>query len=83
MTIKMAQPRPQQFSKKMRQDIQQQLRQTMTTLRLMPLSARDRPNIPKSSWGDFKQIASLSSSRYRTPMRRKASPKKYQKWISG
>ena len=75
MTIKMAQPRPQQFSKKMRQDIQQQLRQTMTTLRLMPLTARDRPNIPKSSWGDFKQIASLSSSRYRTPLQRKASPK--------
>ena len=41
----------------------------------MPLSARDRPNIPKSSWGYFKQIASLSSSWYRTPMRRKASPK--------
>lgn len=59
MTIKMAQPRPQQFSKKVKQDIQQQLRQTMTTLRLLPLNACDRPNIPKSSWGDFKQIATL------------------------
>lgn len=75
MTIKMAQPRPQQLSKKLKQDIQQQLRQTMTTLRLLPLNARDRPNIPKSSWGDFKQIAMLSSSQYRMPIRRKATPK--------
>ena len=74
MTIKMAQPRPQQFSKKLKQDIQQQLRQTMTTLRLLPLNARDRPNMPKSSWGEFKQIAMLSSAQYRTPIRRKATP---------
>ena len=51
MTIKMAQPRPQQLSKKLKQDIQRQLRQIMTTLRLLPLNARDRPNMPKSSWG--------------------------------
>ena len=74
MTIKMAQPRPQQLSKKVKQDIQQQLRQTMTTLRLLPLNARDRPNMPKSSWGEFKQIAMLSSSQYRIPIRRKATP---------
>ena len=75
MTIKMVQPKTQQVSKKMKQDIQQQLHQTMTTLRLLPLDARDRPNMPKSSWGDFKQIAMLSSSQYRTPIRRKATPK--------
>ena len=79
MTIKMAQPRPQQLSKKLKQDIQQQLRQTMTTLRLLPLNARDRPNMPKSSWGEFKQIAMLSSPQYRTPIRRKATPQEISK----
>ena len=79
MTIKMAQPRPQQFSKKLKQDIQQQLCQTMTTLRLLPLNARDRPNMPKSSWGEFKQIAMLSSPQYRTPIRRKATPQEISK----
>ena len=74
MTIKMAQPKPQQFSKKLKQDIQQQLRQAMTTLRLLPLNARDRPNVTKSSWGDFKQIAALSYPQYRTPIWRKATP---------
>ena len=56
MTIKMAQPRPQQLSKKLKQDIQQQLRQTMTTLRLLPLNPRDRPNMPKSSWGSLNKL---------------------------
>ena len=79
MTIKMPQPRPQQFSKKLKQDIQQQLRQTMTTLRLLPLNARDRPNMPKSSWGEFKQITMLSSPQYRTPIRRKATPQEISK----
>ena len=47
----------------------------MTTLRLLPFNARDRPNMPKSSWGEFRQIATLSSLQYRKPIRRKATPK--------
>ena len=74
MTQKMAQSQSPQILKKSRQDIQQHLRQAMATLRLLQLSARDRPLTIKSSWGDFQQIAALSSAQYRMPIKRKATP---------
>lgn len=74
MTIKKAHTPPSHHNKDLRQFIQQQLRQTVATLRLLPLNACDRPKMATSSWGDFKQIASLSSSQFRTPLRRKATP---------
>ena len=54
--------------------VRAELQKAMTTLRLLPLTAQDRPKLPTSAWGDFKQIASLSTGRLRRLIRRKATP---------
>ena len=72
MTIKMAQPKPQQFSKKLKQDIQQQLRQAMTTLRLLPLNGETLSRLLLCHIPNTEQLYGEKQHR-----------KKFQKWIYG
>ena len=57
-------------------EVRENLREAMATLRSLPLQGRDRPKKIASAWVEFQQISFLSSSSYRKPVRPQATPEK-------